>query len=306
MTPHAREGAPAPGAGVHTATGGVHTPSGAGAGVHTATGGVHTPPVPGAGVHTATGGVHTPPVPEGAPPPKNGSGRMFDAIAEKYDFVNRVLSLGMDQSWRRRAVRSLDLGDGAGATVLDLATGTADLALLLARMIPAARILGIDPSSGMLTVGRKKVLAADLAGRVELREGDAQALDLPDRSIDGITMAFGIRNVPDRARALREMARVTRPGGKIAILELSEPRDGAMGALARFYVRGVVPRVGGALSGKREYRYLQESIAAFPPPAEFAETMRASGLDVIETVPLMFGAAVLFVGTPAEGPRAEV
>ena len=95
-------------------------------------------------------------------------------------------------------------------------------------------------------------------------------------------------------------------GGKIAILELSEPRDGAMGALARFYVRGVVPRVGGALSGKREYRYLQESIAAFPPPAEFAETMRASGLDVIETVPLMFGAAVLFVGTPAEGPRAEV
>ncbi len=291
MTPHAREGAPVPGAGVHTANAGVHAP-----------------PVPGAGVHTATGSVHTPPAPDGAPaaPPKNGSGRMFDAIAEKYDFVNRVLSLGMDQSWRRRAVRSLELGDGAGATVLDLATGTADLALLLAEMIPAARILGIDPSSGMLAVGRKKVDAAGLAGRIELREGDAQALDLPDRSVSGITMAFGIRNVPDRPRALREMARVTKPGGKVAILELSEPREGAMGALARFYVRGVVPRVGGTLSGKKEYRYLQESIAAFPPPAEFAATMRASGLDVLETVPLMFGAAVLFVGTPSQGPRAEV
>ncbi|MFO0586264.1 MAG: bifunctional demethylmenaquinone methyltransferase/2-methoxy-6-polyprenyl-1,4-benzoquinol methylase UbiE [Polyangiaceae bacterium] len=223
---------------------------------------------------------------------------MFDAIADKYDFVNRVLSLGMDQSWRRRAVRSLGLGDGAGATVLDLATGTADLAIMIAGMLPNAKVIGIDPSNGMLAVGRKKVTVASLAERIDLREGDAQSLDLPDRSVDGVTMAFGIRNVPDRPRALREMARVTKPGGKIAILELSEPRDGAMGALARFYVRGVVPRVGGTLSGKREYRYLQESIAAFPPPAEFAEIMVGAGIDMIETTPLMFGASVLFVGTP--------
>lgn len=229
-------------------------------------------------------------------PPRAGSGRMFDAIAEKYDFVNRVLSLGMDQSWRRRAVKSLGVGDGS--TVLDLATGTADLALLIANMVPGAKIIGVDPSSGMLAIGRKKVEAKGLSDRIDLREGDAQSLDLPDRSVDGVTMAFGIRNVPDRPRALREMARVTKPGAKIAILELSEPREGPMGALARFYVRGVVPRVGGALSGKREYRYLQQSIAAFPPPAEFADTMRASGLDVIEVIPLMFGAAVLFVATP--------
>ncbi len=234
--------------------------------------------------------------------PRAGSGRMFDAIADKYDFVNRVLSLGMDQSWRRRAVRSLELGDGAGTTVLDLATGTADLAILITKMIPSARVIGVDPSSGMLSVGKKKVDAAGLAERIDLREGDAQALDLADRSVDGVTMAFGIRNVPDRPRALREMARVTKVGGKVAILELSEPKGGAMGALARFYVRGVVPRVGGTLSGKREYRYLQESIAAFPPPDEFAEIMRASGLDVIATTPLMFGAAVLFVGTPAAAP----
>ena len=238
--------------------------------------------------------VHTPSGPDGAP--KAGSGRMFDAIADKYDLVNRVISLGMDQSWRRRAVRSLGAGDGA--TILDLATGTADLAILIAAMVPGAKIIGVDPSSGMLAIGKKKVLAGGLADRIDLREGDAQALDLPDRSVDGVTMAFGIRNVPDRPRALREMARVTKPGARIAILELSEPREGPMGALARFYVHGIVPRVGGALSGKREYRYLQESIAAFPPPAEFAATMRASGLDMIETVPLLFGAAVLFVATP--------
>lgn len=231
-----------------------------------------------------------------AGPDRLGSGRMFDAIADKYDVVNRVISLGMDQSWRRRAVRALDVSPGA--TVLDLATGTADLAILIARMVEGARVIGVDPSEGMLSVGRKKVAAAGLAGRIDLRAGDAQALDLPDRSIDAVTIAFGIRNVPDRPRALREMARVTRPGGRIAILELSEPREGPMGALARFYVRGVVPRVGGTLSGKREYRYLQQSIAAFPPPDEFAATMREAGLRVIEVTPLMFGAAVLFVATP--------
>ncbi len=242
--------------------------------------------------------------PAPAAEPQGGSGRMFDAIADRYDLVNRVISLGMDQSWRRRAVRSLQLAPDA--TVLDLATGTADLAIMITHMVADAHVIGVDPSEGMLSVGRRKVQEAGLASRIDLRAGDAQALDLADRSVDAITMAFGIRNVPDRPRALREMARVTRDGGRIAILELSEPREGPMGALARFYVRGVVPRVGGALSGKREYRYLQRSIAAFPPPEEFAETMRASGLDVLEVTPLLFGAAVLFVATPARAARGPV
>ncbi len=146
---------------------------------------------------------------------------MFDAIADKYDMVNRVLSLGLDQSWRRRAVRSLELGEGTGRAVLDLATGTADLALLIARLVPGANVIGVDPSSGMLNVGRKKVAEAELGARIDLREGDAESLDLPDASVSAITMAFGIRNVPDRAKALREMARVTKPGGRIAILELA-------------------------------------------------------------------------------------
>src|SRR5262249_51172778 len=182
-----------------------------------------------------------------------------------------------------------------GATVLDLATGTGDLALMIAREHPSARILAIDPSRGMLDVAAGKVAAA--SGRIELRVGDAQALDLPDQSVDAVTMAFGIRNVPDRPKALREMARVTKPGGKVAILELSEPRRGALAALARFHIHTIVPRVGGALSGKKEYRYLQRSIAAFPPPEDFVAMMEEAGLRDVSALPLSFGVVHLFVGT---------
>jgi demethylmenaquinone methyltransferase/2-methoxy-6-polyprenyl-1,4-benzoquinol methylase len=207
----------------------------------------------------------------------------------------------MDQGWRRRAVSALELGARPEpATVLDLATGTGDLAIAIARA-HGARVIGIDPSAGMLEVARRKVREAGVEENVELRTGDAQALELGDETVDGISMAFGIRNVPDRGRALREMARVTRPGGRIAILELSEPRGGVMGWLARLHIRGVVPWLGGVISGASEYRYLQRSIAAFPPPEEFAEQMRAEGLEVLRVEALTLGVACLFVATPAGG-----
>lgn len=225
-----------------------------------------------------------------------GSGRMFDAIARRYDLLNRVLSLGTDQSWRRRTVRALALPPNA--RVLDLATGTADLALLIARTHPDAHVLGVDPSGGMLAIGRDKVRARGLEPRVELVEGDAQRLALDDRSVDAVCMAFGIRNVPDRAKALREMARVTRPGGRVAILELSEPRAGLLAPFARFYIHVVVPRLGALISGWREYSYLQASIAAFPPAERFVDIMRESGLEVHSVEPLLFGVAHLYVATP--------
>lgn len=231
--------------------------------------------------------------------PRAGSGEMFDAIAARYDLLNRIISLGLDQGWRRRTVRALELADRARPlTVLDLATGTGDLALAAAGELEGARVIGIDPSVKMLEIGRQKVREAGLEDRVELRVGDAQALEIEDRSVDGITMAFGIRNVPDRPRALREMARVTRDGGRVAILELSEPQSGVMGRLARLHIRGVVPWLGGVLSGASEYRYLQRSIAAFPPPEEFAAQMREAGLEVLEIAPLTFGVVCLYVGTP--------
>jgi demethylmenaquinone methyltransferase/2-methoxy-6-polyprenyl-1,4-benzoquinol methylase len=227
---------------------------------------------------------------------KEGSGAMFDGIAARYDLVNRVISLGIDQSWRRKTVAALSLGPDH--RVLDLATGTADLAIQVARAEPSVSVVGLDPSAKMLEVGRVKVSRERLDTRVELVQGDAQALPYEAGSFDSVCIAFGIRNVPDRGQALREMSRVTRPGGRIAILELSEPRAGLLGALARFHIHSVVPYVGALLSGVKEYRYLQRSIAAFPPADEFATLMKNSNLNVLAVHALTFGVCHLYVAEP--------
>jgi demethylmenaquinone methyltransferase/2-methoxy-6-polyprenyl-1,4-benzoquinol methylase len=227
---------------------------------------------------------------------------MFDGIAGRYDLLNRIISLGIDQGWRRKTVAALGLGPAA--RVLDLATGTADLAIQIARTVEGSQVVGLDPSGGMLAVGEAKIRKLGLAARVELVRGDAEILPFSDDAFDGVSMAFGIRNVPDRLRALTEMARVVRPSGHVAILELSEPRGGIMGPLARFHVHTVVPRIGALLSGSREYRYLQESIARFPPPAEFALLMEQAGLVVEQVVPLTFGVCCLYVGRPTRGAGA--
>lgn len=233
-----------------------------------------------------------------APLPSLGSGEMFDRIAPRYDLVNRIISLGLDRGWRRRTVRALALGDRA--RVLDVATGTGDLAIEITRMHPGAHVIGLDPSAQMLAIARAKLARRGVSERVTLVDGDAQQLPLRNCEVDAATIAFGIRNVPDRALALRELARVVRPGGRIAILELGEPKTGMLGALARMHTRHIVPWLGALLSGKREYRYLQTSIAAFPPAREFADQMRGCGLVVVDVVPLTFGACTLYVATPKE------
>jgi len=227
-----------------------------------------------------------------------GSGAMFDNIARRYDLLNRLMSFGVDKRWRRRTVKALNLAADGPSRVLDVATGTGDLAIDVARRTPGAVVVGVDPSRKMIEFGRPKLVNRHLDDRVTLEEGDAQALAFPDASFDGVCIAFGIRNVPDRALGLREMARVCKPGGRVAVLELGEPRRGVIAPLARFHIRQVVPRVGAWLSGAKEYRYLQTSIAAFPPPDEFAAMMTAAGLDVLEVVPLTFGVCNLYVGTP--------
>jgi demethylmenaquinone methyltransferase/2-methoxy-6-polyprenyl-1,4-benzoquinol methylase len=214
---------------------------------------------------------------------REGSGAMFDGIAHRYDLVNRVISLGIDQSWRKKTVKALELQPGA--KVLDLATGTADLAIMIARLHPHVTLVGVDPSPKMLEVGQKKLEAQQLTERIELRVG-------------GLCIAFGIRNVPDRLQGLREMARVTKAGGRVAILELSEPRGGLLGPLARFHVHSVVPTVGALLSGAKEYHYLQKSIAAFPPAREFERLMTEAGLRIVASTSLTFGVCHLYVGEP--------
>ncbi len=223
----------------------------------------------------------------------DGSGQMFDQIAGRYDLLNRILSMGMDRGWRRDLVCALAPEDG---DVLDVATGTADVALSVAKKYQHARVVGLDPSGGMLEVGRHKVEAANLSDRVELMQGDAQAMPFDDDRFAASCIAFGIRNVPDRRLGLAEMVRCTRPGGVIAVLELGEPRQGLLAPFARFHVHHVVPRLGALLSGAQEYRYLQTSVAAFPPSDSFAQMMHEAGCSAVKVKPFLAGVAHLYIG----------
>lgn len=225
----------------------------------------------------------------------DGSGAMFDRIAARYDLLNRLISMGADRAWRRRLVASL--GSVDDGVVLDVATGTADVAIAVARTYPRCKVVGLDPSEGMLQVGRRKVAARGLGGRIELLRGDAQHLPLQDGRVAASCIAFGIRNVPDRGQSLREMARVTRRHGRVAVLELGRPDYGILAPIACLHVRHVVPQLGAWLSGDEEYRYLQRSVDAFPPAHQFAELMQRSGLRMERTEPLTWGAAKLFVAT---------
>lgn len=231
---------------------------------------------------------------ERTPTGPDGSGAMFDAIADRYDLLNRLMSMGRDRTWRIKTSAVL----GSPSHVLDLATGTGDLALEVARKHPQARVTGLDPSERMLSVGRAKTEKAHLADRVDYVRGDAQHLPFPDNDFDAITMAFGIRNVPDRPLALAEMARVAKCGARIAILELTEPQGQWIGALARLHVHWVVPTMGAMISGAREYEYLSRSIAKFPAPDAFARIAENAGLKLMEVQSFAFGACHLFLFTP--------
>lgn len=215
---------------------------------------------------------------QGPPPADFGDGEMFDKIASRYDFINRVLALRMDVSWRKKMVQTVR--DRVAAVeaprLLDVATGTADVAIRLAE-IPSATILGVDPSNNMLDQGRRKIKEKHLDDRIVLEWADARDLQRMDSdSFDGATISFGIRNVPEREVALCEIHRVLKSDGVLAILEFSEPDDsfGFLGVLARLFIRHVVPVIGGILSGKpQEYAHLQNSIKDFPEPKEFKAMM---------------------------------
>lgn len=233
--------------------------------------------------------------------PPQGSGAMFDGIAARYDLLNRLMSLGLDRRWRRQLVRAV-LGEGSSpATVLDLATGTADVALALLAADTQVRVVGLDPSARMLAQGARKPAAqgARAAGRLQLTRGDALRLPFGAASFGGCCVAFGIRNVPDRLAALCELRRVTRPGGIVAVLELGEPRQGFLAPLARWHVQRVVPVLGAWLSGAREYRYLQRSMAAFPAPAEFLGLLTKAGLQEPRCRRMGLGSVHLFTARVA-------
>jgi demethylmenaquinone methyltransferase/2-methoxy-6-polyprenyl-1,4-benzoquinol methylase len=219
---------------------------------------------------------------------------MFDAIAPRYDLLNRVLSAGFDQRWRARAIRELSLG--AADVLVDVCTGTADVALAaLASPTPPARAVGLDFSREMLRRGLEKSRRAS-AGRIVLAQADATRLPLPDQSADAATIAFGIRNVQQPDAACRELARILRPGGRVAILEFGLPRVSWFRRLYLWYAERVLPRIGSLVSRHRSaYAYLPESVGRFPPPETFGSTLQAAGFPHVTIVPLTLGIVYLYV-----------
>jgi demethylmenaquinone methyltransferase/2-methoxy-6-polyprenyl-1,4-benzoquinol methylase len=220
---------------------------------------------------------------------------MFDAIAPRYDLLNHLLSAGIDKRWRRRAIASLGLT--GRQTLIDVCTGTADVALEAAG---AARIVGVDFAGAMLALGLRKVHAAGKTRSIALVRGDAMRLPVGDRVADATTVAFGIRNVQRPEVACEEMARVLRPGGRLAILEFGVPNIPGVSALYLWYFRRILPLIGRMISGHSgAYTYLPASVGTFPPPAEFMTLLRQAGFTDVRAVPLTFGIVYLYTAAKA-------
>jgi demethylmenaquinone methyltransferase/2-methoxy-6-polyprenyl-1,4-benzoquinol methylase len=231
------------------------------------------------------------PAPTPGRPEKENVRAMFDAIAPRYDLLNRVLSARVDVAWRRSAVRALEVRKGD--RILDLATGTGDL-LLEELNAGAGRSVGADLSFGMLRLVRPKLQPGGFSdGRV--CQGDAERLPFRDASFDGASIAFGIRNVLDRAQGVREMRRVVKPGRLVAVLEFHETK-GVIGTVFRIYFNHILPQIGALVSSRAAYSYLPKSVANFESPDGFGELMGAAGLKEVRSSPLTFGIAWLHTG----------
>ena len=219
---------------------------------------------------------------------------MFNAIAGNYDFLNRVLSLGIDVGWRKKTVRSV--ARYQPRLVLDVATGTADLAMALAKGCPGAQVEGADISAGMLDVGRQKVAQRGLANRVQLILGDGEMLPFEDNRFDGVTVAFGVRNFENLQAGLVDMLRVLKPGAPLAVLEFSQPTRQPFRAFYFFYFKHILPRIGKWVSrDSAAYTYLPASVEAFPYGQAFLDELSKAGYRKGYARPLTFGIATLYL-----------
>lgn len=220
---------------------------------------------------------------------------MFDNIAPRYDLLNHTLSLSIDRIWRRRVVRIVRRCHPR--RILDVATGTGDLALDMARRIKGVQVLGVDISEGMLDVARRKVTSCGLDQRVVLEVGDAEHLEVGDAAVDVATVAFGVRNFGDLERGLRELFRTIKPGGKVVILEFSRPRNPLFRSLYEFYTYRILPRIGGVVSrDRRAYEYLPASVGEFPAPELFMGLMSRVGFTNCRARSQSFGVAQIYIG----------
>jgi demethylmenaquinone methyltransferase/2-methoxy-6-polyprenyl-1,4-benzoquinol methylase len=225
---------------------------------------------------------------------------IFTTVHDRYDFLNHLLSLRRDVGWRAVAIGRMRFS--RTHRFLDVATGTADLAIATARRHPDVTVVGVDFAAPMLDVGRRKIRTAGLEDRIQLREADAMALPFPDASFDVTAVAFGMRNMPDKIRALREMARVTAPGGQVMVLEMCFAPGAVFRPFYGFYLGRVLPRLA-HLFGRNgaTYFYLGDSIRHFPAPPALASLMRQAGLQSVSWHRLTFGTAFLHVGRTPGG-----
>ncbi|MES2746493.1 MAG: bifunctional demethylmenaquinone methyltransferase/2-methoxy-6-polyprenyl-1,4-benzoquinol methylase UbiE [Bdellovibrionota bacterium] len=226
---------------------------------------------------------------------KSDSYKIFDSIAGRYDLINTVLSGGLHRIWRKELRRKLPAK--RSQIVLDLATGTADVAIELVKDPRVTKVVGVDLSEGMIAIGRQKIKRLNLDSQIQLQVGDAQKLSYTEGQFDAATMSFGIRNVPDVDACLREIYRVLKPGGRALVLEFALPKSPVMRKLHLFYLRHVLPIIGRMMSGHgTAYTYLNQTIEDFPYGENFTTLMSQAGFDNASHKVLTFGIVNLYSG----------
>ena len=220
---------------------------------------------------------------------------MFNDIACRYDFLNGFLSAGLDTRWRKKAIKQLT--ELKPKKVLDVATGTADLAIMASHLLKPVEVTGIDISDGMLEIGRKKIQKLGLAGTVQLLNGDSEAINFNDNSFDAVTVAFGVRNFQQLETGLKEIKRVLKPGGKLVVLEFSKPKLPFVRSIYNFYMKIVTPNMGKLFSKNRDaYQYLDESIKKFPEGKNFIAILDNLGYKNSYCKPLSLGICSIYCG----------
>ena len=222
--------------------------------------------------------------------------KMFDSIAFRYDFLNRFLSAGIDIGWRKKAISQLK--ELRPITVLDVATGTADVALMTYNILRPEKIIGIDISDGMLKLGRKKIENHNLQNVIKLYNGDSEKINYPDNSFDAVTVAFGVRNFQNLEKGLTEMLRVLKPGGKLVVLEFSKPKHTGFSIFYKFYMKIIAPGAGRIFANnKSAYKYLNDSVQLFPERDQFTSLMHQTGYRDIYFKPLSLGICCIYCGS---------
>ena len=228
-------------------------------------------------------------------PKKEQVALMFDQIAPQYDFLNRFLSAGIDISWRKKTL--LKLKKDNPQFILDVATGTADLAIMASRLLSPQKITGIDISEGMLELGRKKILQGGLQEQITLHTGDSEAIPMDNDQFDAVTVSFGVRNFQNLEKGLKEILRVLRPGGKLVVLEFSRPSLPGVQQLYNLYMNIVTPGVGRIFSKSRTaYQYLNDSVQKFPEGKDFVTIMEKTGFKNTSFQRLSLGICTIYMG----------